>query len=858
MSIDEGGFSLILFNRQNIKLLVLNVLKGKGLAMLKLDRVSKFYSTNGVVTAGFSKVSLDFELGEFVAITGESGSGKSTLLNVISGLDSYEEGEMYIFGQPTSGYGKSDMEEYRKRYIGNIFQTFNLINHYTVYENVELVLLLAGYEANEIKERVDDIIQKVGLEEYKNTKTSKLSGGQKQRVAIARALAKETPIIVADEPTGNLDVASASEIIKLLASLSKDKLIIIVTHNYEQVEPYVTRKISMHDGRIAEDKRFKKGEQPVRQTGEEKDELPSEYVIKETENIINNQPGEIAGEEGLPSDSVPAVKEARQGKLSKGNTVRLGARNAFSLPAKFLLLLFVFFFLTTGTFATYSNYVGMKKGISNSSWGYIFNNTSSSRVILTKEDNSVFNESDYEKIKAIENIDFLETNDILMDSSFDITNAPKSLLYGMGGDGDNVIYSDDGTETVYVDGEELEITFWERAVAAGMDFISEDRELVKGRLPETKDEALLLIEEGGFIDDNRIEDMFEKTGYVESNNANFPSDGMKVPLKIVGIGYYTEEEIEKRMKSHMWYDITMVMTSEGLNRIEALPLVGTCITELRVGTNILSVGPPPWSDIWLVSDSKVERGTVVVPATIASSLLPNSAGGMGMFDLTKMQVELRTRSKYFDRKVKFNISGKDETDTRIHIHPDDLWEMYMPSDKYQVTAMLSSDLYNVETRAALEEAGYETLYLNETADKQSAIEKALMGAMRIIVVVLLLGVLFFVVYFITKLIMKSQNVYYSTVRMLGGNEDACSGTLLAELLVVFHIAFLFCLAVLIKVRIFGSVIMPAYFVRLVRYIEPFDYVILYIVVLLMTLLLAYRYSSQMFKKTAMNAYREEV
>lgn len=114
--------------------------------MLRLERVSKFYSANGLVSTGFSKVDLSFENGEFVAITGESGSGKSTLLNVISGLDSFEEGEMFIMGQPTSGFSKEDLEEYRKKYIGSIFQTFNLINSYTVYQNVELVLLMSGYE----------------------------------------------------------------------------------------------------------------------------------------------------------------------------------------------------------------------------------------------------------------------------------------------------------------------------------------------------------------------------------------------------------------------------------------------------------------------------------------------------------------------------------------------------------------------------------------------------------------------------------------------------------------------------------------------------------------------------------------
>ena len=225
--------------------------------MLKLKNVSKFYYNKGVIASGFNKVSIEFDLQEFVAIVGESGSGKSTLLNVISGLDSYEEGEMYINGEETSHYRESDFEEYRKKYVSNIFQNFNLVNSYTVYQNIELVMLLNGYKRKEVKKKVLDIIDKVGLTKYKNTKTAKLSGGQKQRVAIARALAKETPIIVCDEPTGNLDSKSAKSIIKLLKDISQDKLVIIVTHNFEQVEDVATRIVRMHDGKIVSDKKVK-------------------------------------------------------------------------------------------------------------------------------------------------------------------------------------------------------------------------------------------------------------------------------------------------------------------------------------------------------------------------------------------------------------------------------------------------------------------------------------------------------------------------------------------------------------------------------------------------------------------------
>ena len=265
--------------------------------MIKLKNVSKFYYSKGVIASGFSKINLEFNIGEFVAITGESGSGKSTLLNVISGLDTYEEGEMYIDNKETSHYTEKDFEDYRRKYIGNIFQNFNLVNSYTVYQNIELVLLLNGEKKKNIKKEVLELIKKVGLYKFRNTKVSKLSGGQKQRVGIARALAKDTPIIIADEPTGNLDKKSAEEIIKLLSEISKDKLVIIVTHNYEQVEKYVTRKIKMHDGKVLEDKK-----------------------IKEV-------------------DTIKKIDKPKYKNITLLNKLRLATRNTFNIVPKFILIL---------------------------------------------------------------------------------------------------------------------------------------------------------------------------------------------------------------------------------------------------------------------------------------------------------------------------------------------------------------------------------------------------------------------------------------------------------------------------------------------------------------------------------------
>ena len=222
------------------------------MALLTLKDIGKIYVSEGNVAVGIRGVNLSFDRGEFVAITGKSGSGKSTLLNVISGMDSYEEGELYIEGQTTSHYLQPEWEEYRQKYISFIFQDYNIIESFTVLQNVELALMhIEDKKAR--RERAMELIRRVGLASHVKQKGSKLSGGQKQRTVIARALAKDSPIILADEPTGNLDSTTSKEIIELLREVSKDKLLIVVTHNFDQVEDYATRHIRIFDGAVESD-----------------------------------------------------------------------------------------------------------------------------------------------------------------------------------------------------------------------------------------------------------------------------------------------------------------------------------------------------------------------------------------------------------------------------------------------------------------------------------------------------------------------------------------------------------------------------------------------------------------------------
>ncbi|MBE7080114.1 MAG: ATP-binding cassette domain-containing protein [Clostridiales bacterium] len=221
--------------------------------MIELKNVSKFYNDNNIVTVGLKNVSLKLNKGEFVAITGDSGSGKSTLLNVISSIDIYDEGEILYYGNETFYFNQNDSDTFRKNNVSFIFQKYNIVDSYTVLENVMLPLLIKGKSEEEAKAEALEIIKRVGLEHRAYNKGTKLSGGEKQRCVIARALATDAPILACDEPTGNLDKKTSAEIINLIREVSKDKLVLIVTHDYDSIKDICTRKIKLSDGEIVED-----------------------------------------------------------------------------------------------------------------------------------------------------------------------------------------------------------------------------------------------------------------------------------------------------------------------------------------------------------------------------------------------------------------------------------------------------------------------------------------------------------------------------------------------------------------------------------------------------------------------------
>ena len=223
--------------------------------MLDLRDICKRYVTQSFTQVALDSVSLSFRDNEFVAILGPSGSGKTTMLNVIGGLDHFDSGDLLIDGISTKDFYDRDWDAYRNNRIGFVFQSYNLIPHQTILENVELALTLTGVGHAERRQRAREALEKVGLGEHVNKRPSQLSGGQMQRVAIARALVNDPAVILADEATGNLDTRTSFEVLVLFQQLhAAGRTIIFVTHNPE-IAQYSSRNITLRDGRVTGDVR---------------------------------------------------------------------------------------------------------------------------------------------------------------------------------------------------------------------------------------------------------------------------------------------------------------------------------------------------------------------------------------------------------------------------------------------------------------------------------------------------------------------------------------------------------------------------------------------------------------------------
>ena len=738
--------------------------------MIKLKNVSKFYYSKGVIATGFTKVNLELDMGEFVAITGESGSGKSTLLNVISGLDSYEDGEMYIDGKETSHYTEKDYEDYRRKYIGNIFQNFNLINSYTVKQNIELALLLNGKKRKEIKKDVIDIIKKVGLYKFRNTKASKLSGGQKQRVAIARALIKDTPIIIADEPTGNLDSKSSKEIIKLLHDISKDKLVIVVTHNFDEISEYVTRVIKMNDGRIIEDKKLNE----------------------------NNIKKDISG---IDYKNITLL-----------NKIRLGLRNTFNIVPKFLLLLCVYLFITISLISEYSSFKKEEYIENKNGYNQFFRYIDDDRIIIKKKDKSSISDDDFNKLSKLDNVANVVKNDLMLDSNVSITDNKYLWLYGTAFSIDNF-----------------------------------KGKLDVGRMPVNDNEVVI----GGDKDNYYLEDKDELLNnklYLQ-NDYTGEIDKTK-ELKIVGIKYNNSDNAYEEMKFYFSdkYINDMAFT------------INQQYSKTRVEFQGVRYNSGDSVDFKLEPNKNIPVGEAYISSDL-NSLCKNSycinQSLNILIDNTYYSdtINLKVSKVYYKYNINnlLGIKDYDSNNGKIFISYEDYNNLYNKGI-YQ-SSVFVKDVDNIkDTLSGLDSMGYDTLRVSDNLKNSEVVH--IIRIFKTIVTIILVVVLFFVCYFVTKLILKSRNVYFSTIRMLGASLSTCKNLLVIELLTISNISY-FGTLLLVYLN-YKNVVNLGFLDVIIKYLKLRDYMLLYLILIIMSYVVSLKFAKKLFKNSAITTLNEEV
>lgn len=759
--------------------------------MIELRNVSKFYYSKGIIASGISGVSLDLDVGEFVVITGESGSGKSTLLNVISGLDTYEEGEMYIEGKETSHYTSSDFEAYRQKYISFIFQDYNLVSSYTVYQNVALAMQIDGCDAAEIKSRVPDILEKVGLLAQKNQKVSKLSGGQKQRVSIARALAKDTKILVADEPTGNLDSESAAGIVELLAEIAADKLVVVVTHNYDQFKDYATRVIRMHDGRIIED------------TG---------AAMKQSMDAADTETVESESRTNRYEDI-----QAKPERMHYGTQLLLGLRNTFNLPAKFLLLLLVFLFVTSSVSAQYVTVMKQQDTVSEEGWNSYFSNYDPKRIVVERNDREPFTRADYEALENAPHVAKLIREDIIYDS------------------------------TAYIESPEFNFSGYMLSID-GL-----DKELDYGGMPKADNEVVLAGPDDGWTFGNNPSAVIGNT-YTVTTEDETESDR---EVTVAGI-VITDSDSDDDEGGDYGYadDGKIYFTEPMITELRSALYAANSKTTLLINREEESYTPGAGG---IVVNENVPEGYILLPTSYDEMFKKGYAAGN--------EVKLRVKSLYYSAERDLMIMGTygEKTFTKktgltelaehngeIYINKTDYRRLY-EKGSYQASVFVD-DTANAEgMKDMLERGGYHVLVLKDHI--YNFINTDIVKVIQLPVAIIVSIAVFFIAYFVVRLILKSRGLYFATVRMIGMDSTTAHRIMRVELIIVSMISYaLFLLFIYLdRAGVLNSERLSEYLV----YLKTRDYIILAAILLIMAVLISGRFMKTIFRSSAMSTYREE-
>ncbi|MBQ9791744.1 MAG: ABC transporter ATP-binding protein/permease [Clostridia bacterium] len=548
--------------------------------MLKLVNIKKDYKLADTTVHALKGVSLEFRKNEFVSILGQSGCGKTTLLNIIGGLDKYTSGDLVINGTSTKEYKDRDWDTYRNHSVGFVFQSYNLIPHQTVLENVELALTLSGISKAERLKRATAVLTKVGLGDKLNSRPNQLSGGQMQRVAIARALINDPEILLADEPTGALDSKTSTQIMDLLKEISNDRLIIMVTHNPDLAEEYSSRIIRLLDGKVTDDSN------PY---DSKKDDVLDETNEKLPENTkkVNTEVQEKQKSTGIKKSTSSKTKKT---SMSFFTALSLSLKNLLTKKARTFMVSFagsigiIGIALILSLSSGFQAYIDSVQKDTLSSYPVTITNASSNTSsLLTSMMEASAGNIDHELDKVYENdmlvsmfsdiASSVHTNDLksfkaYLDSHEDIANYVTAIQYSY--DLDINIYYDNGTENKIINptetvadaftqvgatiGGEMEKTF--ETMAEGLKsmtnniftemldndkLLKEQYNLVDGRWPTAKDELVLVLDKNNEIYDyilyalNLKENSLYNDLMVSILESTTPADKLSSMLTMMGL-----------------------------------------------------------------------------------------------------------------------------------------------------------------------------------------------------------------------------------------------------------------------------------------------------------------------------------
>ncbi|MDO4166614.1 MAG: ABC transporter ATP-binding protein [Eubacteriales bacterium] len=689
---------------------------------IRLQNISKYYYSEAAVTQALRKIDLSFAMNEFVAITGESGSGKSTLLRLISGMDSFDEGEMYINGEPTFQYDDEDWENYRREEIGFVFQDYSLIGHYSARDNIVSALLIMGMEQTEAARQADHYLERVGLQGNEEQLASELSSGQKQRLSIARALAKGTDIIVADEPTGNLDSETGEQIIRLLKELSRDHLVIMVTHNFEQAEPYVTRKIRLHDGDLVLDVQMNQGD--TQEAGETY-LAPHDNAVEAKENVSAKR----------DSDKKYIHRVA---SVLAGLNIRTQKGKAVMFTIFFLVTAMVSFLFIGELLMNADDRIAKTYDPS------AFADEEKNRIVIRHQDGSPITEKDLKEIKQIRNVVTVDQYDNINDINFYYKKDRDYEIHF----GYNDFDQERGSFTAIDDSH-----FMRSSTC-----ISKE-DLAAGRLPQKREEVVLYSKKGKEALDT------EKVCYLTSENAWGSDEYIEWKIKVVGVLKEPTEQIYfspalsqmltagmncGNYTMHFYYDL---FRGQLLAEDDFIPIIGEDLTgdQMRVSTYY----------------SAPVDGQDMVPLDPEAAFHADAVGGANNY-LEIIRYDVNGEPE--EPVIRDNLNIKRDTHAstgRFLEFSEEAFAENNDMNSYQASVYCNSYAKTAKVIRALGKAGYDAISTYQVSVTKYDEEKVKERLIRIVIAWVVLVVLMIAEILILRSLMKIRIKDYFVLKFMG-------------------------------------------------------------------------------------------